>query len=133
MGVVSKITKRIDVPSESGQWIEIRMLSWLTLDKARKERLKDIAGMSDVFAAFRTLAANGAIESAKTVADDDPMEAYDKRTLLGHGIAAWSYGDTVNPEDLDEHTADWAARQILAYTVPGEAEVKASSSLSTGT
>lgn len=135
MGVISKITKRLDVPNEPGQWIEIRMLSWLTLDKAKKEKLKEFGALSRTFVQLReAIAANGtaALEEARVAAKSDPVQEFDKLTLLKHGIAAWSYGDEVAPEDFDEPTAEWAARQILNYTLPTEAETKTPSSLSTG-
>src|SRR5437899_1113414 len=110
MGLISKIAKRVEVPNEPGAWIEIRMLSWLTLDKSKKERLKEIIGMRDVVALFRE--SNGAaLEAAKTAAASDPFQQHDQLTLLKHGVCAWSYGETVDVEALDETTAEWAARQ----------------------
>jgi hypothetical protein len=131
MGIVSKISKRIEVPEEPGQWIEIRMLSWLTLDKARKERMKELMGMRDLFVLLKDVTANGAAESVKA-AEQDPLQSFDQLTLLRSGIVSWSYGEGVAPEELEEKTAKWAALEILVFTLPDEAQTKTPSSLSTG-
>ena len=133
MALRSTITKRIEVPGELDQYIEIRMLSWLTLNEARRERLKEVAGMREIIAMYREVAQNGsAIETAKAEAAKDPFQQYDPLTLLKHGLVAWSYGAKVDVTEFDEKTAEWAAREILAYTLPSEQESKTPSSLSTG-
>lgn len=136
MALRSKETKRLDVPEESGQWIDIQAVSFLTLDKAKGERLKFIGDLSASFVQLqKAIASNGAAEAiaeARAAAEEDRLQSYDKFTLLKHGLIAWSYAGPVNPEDLDGQTAEWAARAILDHTLPTGAETKTPSSLSTG-
>lgn len=136
MGLRSKLTKRLDVPGDPEQWIEIQTVSFLTLDHAQTEKLKSIGDLGKTFTQLReAMAQNGGaalIAEARTAAAKDRLQEYDKFTLLKHGLTAWSYPGPVTPEDLEGHTAEWAAREILDYTLPSEAETKTPSSLSTG-
>jgi hypothetical protein len=136
MALRTKEIKRLDVPNEPGQWVDIQAVSFLTLDKAKSERLKVIGDLSAAFVQLqKAIASNGtaaALAEARAAADEDRLQQYDKFTLLKHGLIAWSYGGPVTPEDLDGPTAEWAARAILDHTLPTEAETKTPSSLSTG-
>lgn len=113
MGVVTGRTKRIE-PSDGG-WIDIRALSWVTMDTARS---KKIAQLADVMKALRDVPL-----PAQNGTKPDRLAGYDLGTVLRHGVVAWSYGDEVNVEELDDATAQWAARQILDHSLPDEAEV----------
>lgn len=122
MATVTGKTKRIDAPDGSG-WIEIKALGWLVLDNARTKRLHQIMEMAK---GLKDLTLPTSAAPAKA----DAIASYDRLYLLNHGLTSWSYGDTVDVEELDEPTADWAAREILAYSVPGETEVGKASSRS---
>lgn len=131
MALVTDKTKRVEAPDGSG-WLDIKALGWLVLDNARTKRLHQL---TELMRSLKDLTLPSGPAQAP-----DPLTAYDKRYLLVHGIADWSYpkNDTgkIDPEDveqLDEPTADWAAREILAYSVPGETEVGKALSLSTDT
>ena len=125
MGLVTDKTKRVEAPDGSG-WVDIKALGWLALDNARTKRIHQL---SERLQALKDLTSLAAAQKP------DPLTAYDKRYLLTHGIAAWSYGEFLPDliEALDEPTADWAAREILSYSVPGESEMGKASSLSTDT
>jgi hypothetical protein len=125
MGVVTGKTQRLDAPDGSG-WIQISALGWLDLDTARTKRLNELA---QTMKSFKDLALPSAGEGAKP----DPLMMYDRRYLLLHGITEWSYGDPIDVEALDQPTAEWAAREILAFSVPGETEMGKASSRSTDT
>jgi hypothetical protein len=125
MGTVTGKTTRLNVPGEDA-WIEIRALGWLTLDTARTKRLHQIVEMA------KTLK-DVTLPVSSAPAAPDPLMSYDRLYLLESGITAWSYSDTVDVEQLDDPTAQWAAREILAYSVPGETEVGKASSRSTAT
>lgn len=125
MALVTERAKRIDVPGEDA-WIEIKALGWLVLENARTKRLHQLAELMKSLKDL-TLPTSGNQQQA------DPITGYDKLYLLKHGIAAWSYGETVDVEQLDDPTAEWAAREILAYSVPGEPEMGKHSSPSTAT
>lgn len=132
MARVTGITKRLDVPNEPGQWIEIRMLSWLKLEEAKKARLATIAEQARTFSGIdlTTAAANASQEDL--AAAQDRVASYDRMTLLREGLMAWSYTGDVDPADLDEPTAEWAARAILDLSLPDESDTKGPSSRSTG-
>ena len=129
MSVVTGITRRADVPHEPGQWLELRMLSWLDLDHARTARIKEIAERAKVLSGINFAAL--AVPQPQPV--EDPLLNFDVQTLLRRGVSAWSYGDKVTTDDLDERTAQWAAREILALTLPDEGSLGKGSSRSTGT
>lgn len=113
MALVSKLTRRVEIPHEPGQWMELRRLSWRQLeaasDLASDAALKRMSQMgSDMLAAIRSTSGQQAA---------DPAAAYDRAAILQAGIAAWSYDAEVTPENidaLDEETAAWAVREILA-------------------
>jgi hypothetical protein len=136
MGLVTDKTKRVEAPDGSG-WVDIKALGWLALDNARTKRIHQL---SERLQALKDLKLPTAAElkdltSLAAAQKPDPLTAYDKRYLLTHGIAAWSYGEFLPDliEALDEPTADWAAREILSYSVPGESEMGKHSSSSTDT
>ena len=128
MALTKDIYRRLEVPGEDGAWIQIRMLSWLRLDEARRKRLAAIADLARSLSGIDFSQANGA---TRPVADR--LTEYDTLTLLRGGLVAWSYGETVEPEELDEPTALWLAREILDYALPTEAQVKERASRSTAT
>ena len=110
-----KITKQVDVPHESGEWFELRLLGWKQLDEAKRVRtkqsfanIKEMGG--DIFKAIQSARSDDGAAVA------DPLAEYDLETVLLKGIVSWSYDEPVSPEtigNLDEQTAQWAARTIL--------------------
>ena len=137
------ITKQVAIPHEKGEWIEIRKLSWKQLDDARKMRQEAVfstvrAMGGEVMAALPKTCRrcgeekhDGACPSQAeraAAAASDPMNDYDRATLLHAGIVKWSYQEVLTEaaiDQLDEVTAAWAAEEILAYnTTPSEEERK---------
>ena len=110
-----KITKQVDVPHESGEWFELRLLGWKQLDEAKRVRtkqsfanIKEMGG--DIFKAIQSARSDDGAAVA------DPLAEYDLETVLLKGIVSWSYDEPVSPEtigNLDLTTAEWAARAIL--------------------
>lgn len=115
------ITRRVPIPHEPGQWMELRRLSWTQLDQAKRARsdaaMKNLADQpGEVRELMRDTAS---VRSAVVEVERDPLAEYDVATLLALGIHAWSYDEPPIAEhfaDLDPVTADWAAREILAPT-----------------
>jgi len=118
MALVSKITKKIDVPHEPGEWFEIKKLSWRQLEKAENINLeKTLKQFKDVDPGLMQGFAQGDDQEKKAKAGTD----YDRATILQKGIKAWSYDAEVNAEnidDLDEQTAEWAMNEIMEFTKP---------------
>ncbi len=117
MALVANITKKVDIPHEEGEWLEVRRLSWRQKQKAEDtakdlmmERMKKLGG--DVLAVLRNL---------DEKQEQAPQAQYDQGAILRAGIAAWSYDAKVNPdtvESLDEETATWAFNEILSFNKP---------------
>ncbi len=121
--LTGRITRRLDIPHEPGEWMEFRMLSGKQLDEAREVRTQKVAAM---------LRAMGG-EVLKAVRDEDesegqdPLLAFDVDTLLYHGIVGWSYDAPVTRatiDQLDARTREWAARVLATWHVESEADRK---------
>lgn len=116
--LTKNITRRLAIPHEEGQWMELRRLSWTQLDSARRDRtntaLKQLAEQpDDVKELMRSTTAQ---RQAVAEAAVDPLAEYHMATLLELGIYAWSYDEPVTSEniaDLDSETAQWAALEIV--------------------
>lgn len=130
MGLVTSITRKVDVPHEAGAWLELRLLSWLRLEDARRKRMN---ALTETFKALGGLSLPSLNGGAPVV--EDRLTSYDIGSLLRSGIVSWSYGafSADQIEDLDEQTAKFAARELLRMSLPEEADLKASASTSTAT
>ena len=114
MALVTHITKRVEIPHEAGEWLELRKLSWVQLERAKDEAtseqmrvLREMGG--DLVASLQ------AARGAETPAAGGT--SYSKAALLGMGIGAWSYDAPVTPENiglLDEPTAAFAFAELVA-------------------
>ena len=121
MALVSDIVKRLDIPHEDGEWVEIRKLSWRQLELAAEiqtedslKRIKQMGG--EMVQAMREMASDQERESA---------QQYDRAAILQAGIVRWSYEAEVTKENidlLDEETAAWAFEEILNLTKPPSKE-----------
>ncbi len=120
MAIVSNTARRVEIPHEPGEWIEIKKLSWRQLELAQEEasnkllaRMKQMGG--DLVTALRQL---GEEEKDK---DRDPIQKYDLWVVLRGAIVKWSYEEELNDENveaLDEQTAQWVFREILSLNEP---------------
>lgn len=134
MGLVRGQTKRLDVPGEPGQWVEIKKLPWGLLDGAREARQRAViesarAWGADMIQAIRSDRAD--VQEAVA----DPYNEYDLGFLLRHGIKEWSY-DAVLPdavEDLEPHTAEWLKREIVDFNAKGRSEAEQLDAISPST
>ena len=126
MGLTSQITRRLEVPGEDGAFIEYRMLSWLTIDKAKKVREPELLAHARTFIGVD-------IPKPEPGQKQDRLLQFDVYTLLKHGVVGWSYEGEVDIERLDAATAELAARAILDYALPELSEIKGPASPSTGT
>jgi hypothetical protein len=127
--LTSKVTKRLDVPHEPGEYVEIRRLSWRTLQRAQD------AQKADAYQHVKTLGKEG-MDAVRDVTPEqiaafrkDHASKYDRHVLLSVGIVAWSYSDKPTDEEVDEldaATADFVVDELLklAGVVPDEADQK---------
>ena len=142
MGLVAFLPPvRKDIPNEPGQWMEFRKPPGAVvrearsaIEKAGRQGVRDFgpeivkaftSGDDDAKAARRTR------ELERQSAYDPSM--FDRPTLLGYALKAWSY-DAVLPADdaaergqilekmLEEATAQWAHEQIVTMLKPPTSE-----------
>lgn len=130
--LTGRLTSRKEVPNEMGNFFEFRLLGWVALEDARslrqKKALQSLAGVADVV---------GELQRARTEpqdqpADADPLNEYDRMSLLCKGISGWYgpyYDETPLSPDaiagLDAATAEWAAREIIGMHTQTAAEREA--------
>lgn len=115
MALTHKVTTRIDLPHEPGQWIEARLPSKLILDRAEQARQRRAAQMArdfgaDMFQALRGLTVDAAEREAA------PGDSVDWYTLLTDCITAWSYDEPVSADaigGLDAETVDVVLAALL--------------------
>ena len=105
--------RKVEIPHEPGEWVELKPLSWDDFDRARTARLKSVVetmrDAAEVLALLQTRAAEPQL-------DTDPLSAYDRATVLRAGVVGWSYDAVLDRENLsalDEATADWILHQLL--------------------
>lgn len=117
MALINDKTRKVDIPHEPGEWMEVKKLSWRQLTLAADiqtdetiGRLKKMGG--DLFKA---------LSNEKAKQDINPGLQYDRGFVLEAGISRWSYEAPVtkeNIEKLDEETAKWAFEEILSLNKP---------------
>lgn len=137
--LVTKEPIRREIPHEPGEWMDFCKLSWRQMRDARKRQEKDnIATVKEFGAEFiQALNSDGGEKKAKKLLQEQQYDprAFDQETLLSEGIVAWSYQmelDLTSVAQLDEVTADWAMREIIAINRPmSEEEEKKDSVIST--
>lgn len=117
MALINDKTRKVDIPHESGEWMEVKKLSWRQLEVAR-----DIMTDNTV-AKFRKMGGEmvKAFTNEKARQETDPRTQYDRGFVLEAGISRWSYDAEVNKaniEKLDEETAIWAFEEILNLNNP---------------
>ncbi|MPZ13982.1 MAG: hypothetical protein GEU73_06095 [Chloroflexi bacterium] len=133
MGLVRGITRRVELPSEPGEWIEVRLLSWVERKEAREVRLSAIIRDAHALGPELRASIRETQQDSSGQAPVDPLAAYDHETVLTRGIVAWSFDAEVSPETirlLDEPTALVALRAILQIDTESEADRKNGSSRS---
>jgi hypothetical protein len=115
--LITDKTRKVDIPHEPGEWVEIKKLSWRQLTLAADiqtdetiARLKKMGG--DLFKS---------LSNEKAKQETNPALQYDRGFVLEAGISRWSYDAEVskkNIESLDEQTAAWLFEEILDLNEP---------------
>lgn len=118
--LVGTIPDRIELPHESGNFIEVIGLGWKMLAECKQARLRtltatfkgvDVSELRDTIRGMRE-----EIATAKLDADEEDDDVYDRHTVLVAGLKAWTYEAELSPENidiLDEDTASFAFTEIL--------------------
>jgi len=142
----SRVTVTVPVPFDPPNEVTIRKLAGRHLERARSAFLtgmyQDVMarGGAAVQREMQTLFKKDSDEAAKVdeqvkALRDDPLNGYDLYVLAQGGIVAWSYPETLAPEqvtdeqgtvtmrvraldDLDEDALRWLATEIMRLTKP---------------
>ena len=129
--LIDNVPVQRDIPHEPGQWIEIRRLSWLMLDEAKKRQAatqrEDMKALGAEFVAaiMRGNQDEEARVRRRLREQEWDVSQFDTLTLLRKGLAGWSYQTDVNADSigqLDPITAEWAAGEILSLSRPISAD-----------
>lgn len=136
----SRITTTMPIPGELGQSVTLRKLAPKHLRRAAQdsqraalEDLKAIGGTA-VLKEFSDLGSKKAAATPETpAAPVDPLDGYDRITLMELGVTEWTLDAARTREtfeDLDESTQHWLGTEILklakpsAYATTEEAEAQ---------
>lgn len=118
--MITRMTRKIELPHEPGQWVEIRPLSWRKLQDARDSRVRELAKqMQSLGRDVLDALPKGDRSEAPSAEQETPaslLNAYSLGALLRAGIVAWSYDEPVSGEtidELDEQTAQLIARELV--------------------
>ena len=115
MSLMHKVTKRVDLPDEPGQWIEMRMPSLAILERAQRARQREALAM---FIEFDLSRVQG-LSRPETERQD--AEDYDWQSLLISCIIAWSYTESLTPENIAELDAA-TVKLLVATLLPAESK-----------
>lgn len=107
MGLISQSKWRETIPHEPESWIEFKLLNLAALEEARQVRQQ--RSMALVQGLDMTQ-----FQGLEAPAQRDVKDDYDLDTLLRRSVVAWSYGEVVDVDDLDNLTAQWAIGVIIA-------------------
>ncbi len=125
MALKKKVTHRVEVPHEPGQWVEFREVGWRTLERARDLRVEKAIKSYRNFGSELLQVITESKEEGTPTPAVDPKDEYDSTVMLHSSIVAWSYEAAVtqdNIDDLDEVTADWAMGVIVGFYVHDEVD-----------
>lgn len=120
----SQTQATVAVPGEDGQTVTVRALTGGEYDAAQEAHLKAIAeghsarGWSGT---FRRQLAKGVVSDAAVVEMlADPLNGFDRHTVVKAGLVAWTYGE-VTPalvDDLKDDVLEFIATEVMRLTKP---------------
>ena len=121
--LIGATTQRVDIPHEPGEWLELRMLSWLDLEEARAERQARALQLMRGLGADLVAQLQGVTQDGQA---DGGQQELDRATVLRRGLVGWSYGPFSSEAigQLDEATAAFAYQEILRLSLPSEGDQK---------
>lgn len=129
----SRVTKDLALPSDPSVIVTIRKLSWLQRQSAQKKSQQDSAKSLIAMGGAAFMKEWQALSTDETKKDEvaatytDPMTTHDLETVLVCGVKGWTASEPVTREtltDLDLPDAEFLAREILALSLPTEAQEK---------
>lgn len=130
----SRVTKTIPIPFDPPHTVTIQRLAGRHLERAKTESLFASAdylkrmGGASFQQELSSLGNPAEVAAAVEKARADPLQKYDRLTVLEKGIKAWTYDDPPSRaalEDLTEEASDLIARAILRLTFPDAFDAEA--------
>jgi len=124
----SQTTDTIALPFDPDQTATLRKLTGRELDKAQEVHLRNTIGGRWASHGWAAVFQRQLEKGIATNADAerllrDPLNGYDRHTLVTAGLTAWSYPEPALSaeaiEDLDDDALEWFATEILKRTKPG--------------
>jgi hypothetical protein len=125
----SRKTKTVEIPFDPPHTVTITALAGRHLAKAQALYFNElVAGVTERGGAkvqkdIEQLFTRSPKETAEAIAkvQADPMNGFDKATLVRYGVTGWSYETKVSQEALDDLTdeaTDFLSEQVLRLTKP---------------
>ncbi len=108
--------KRLDLPHEPGEYVELQTPPHGAFDTAAEIKSRKAIEQA---AALPAAILQGSMETARA-SERDPLEMYDKATLIEAAVTGWSYDEPVTPEAvarLDLKTAEIIFKDIIESNV----------------
>jgi len=126
MGLVTNITKLVDIPGEDENAV-IRKLSHTQLKTASKVRQSEGVGfMREMGGELLKALRDADTDKVKKIQEAQEANAdnYDRDSLLKMGILSWSYGVELpgGTDFLEEKTAKFLANAVFEYSRPDNEE-----------
>lgn len=120
----SETTVTIPVPFDAPHTVTLQKLTGRDLERAQAAHLEDlIAGRSPrgLARVFRRVLDGAPQADAMAQHQPDPLEGYDRLSLVRGGLKAWSYDKEIVGviADLDDEALEFFATEILKLTKPG--------------
>lgn len=119
------ITSAVDVPNDPPHTITIQKLSGRAVERAQAvaaEAVVNGRGFAEKVAKMLAAAKAGSGDAPALAFASDPLNGYDRHTVLINGVTGWSYKDPAFAPDLiiglDDETCEVVARAILKLTKP---------------
>ena len=113
--ITSKATKRVDLPHEPGEWIDVRMPSLNILNRARQTQSR---GAIELMQGVDMALLNTFGDRADVAAPRERSAEYDALTLLKGCITAWSYPEPLSYENIDELDEETVSAVVAVLLPP---------------
>jgi hypothetical protein len=121
----SLVTLRIPMPGDPEQFVTIRKLAPKHLNAAAKvTQMESLAALKEIGGAFflKELQALGGEQVALAAVAADPLQKFDRLTLVEHGVTGWTYEHEPTraflEDNLDDDTLTALAREVLKLAKP---------------
>lgn len=117
--LIGTSTRKIDLPHEKGQWIEVCDLPRKVIKESKRlnmvESMKSMKDFSDIMQALMGKTPDPNVK--------ETVESYDLDHILEYAVKGWSYDAKVDKTSialLDQKTAEYVANDLLGIEEEGD-------------